>query len=106
MMPCVDKTAITPELVSRLIAAQFPRWAGLPVRPVELDGWDNATFRLGEEMSVRLPSGAGDAAQVDKEHRWLPALAPAAAAHSAAAGDGGSRVRVPMAVVGLPLACG
>jgi aminoglycoside phosphotransferase (APT) family kinase protein len=75
MMPCVDKAAITPALVSRLVEAQFPQWAGLPVRPVELDGWDNATFRLGDEMSVRLPSGAGYAAQVDKEHRWLPVLA-------------------------------
>jgi aminoglycoside phosphotransferase (APT) family kinase protein len=76
MMPCVDKAAITPELVSRLVAAQFPQWAHLPVRPVEADGWDNATFRLGDEMSVRLPSGASYAAQVDKEHRWLPVLAP------------------------------
>jgi aminoglycoside phosphotransferase (APT) family kinase protein len=72
----VDKAAITPELVSRLVAAQFPLWAHLPVRPVEADGWDNATFRLGDEMSVRLPSGAGYAAQVEKEQRWLPALAP------------------------------
>ncbi len=44
--------------------------------PVELDGWDNRTFRLGDQMSVRLPSGEGYAAQVDKEQRWLPALAP------------------------------
>ncbi len=72
----VDKAAITPALVSRLIAAQFPQWADLPVRSVELDGWDNTTFRLGEEMSVRLPSGEIYAQQVDKEHRWLPALAP------------------------------
>jgi aminoglycoside phosphotransferase (APT) family kinase protein len=75
MMRSVDKAAITATLVSRLVAAQFPRWTGLPVRPVELDGWDNATFRLGDEMSVRLPSGAAYAAQVDKEHRWLPVLA-------------------------------
>ena len=65
---------ITPALVTRLIAAQFPRWAGLPVRPVP-DGWDNTTFRLGEDMSVRLPSAARYAEQVDKEHRWLPVLA-------------------------------
>jgi len=76
MMPCVDKAAITPELVSRLVAAQFPQWAHLPVRPVEADGWDNATFRLGDEMSVRLPSGPGYVGQVEKEHRWLPVLAP------------------------------
>jgi aminoglycoside phosphotransferase (APT) family kinase protein len=75
MMPSVDKTAITPALVSRLVADQFPQWADLPVRPVEHDGWDNATFRLGEDMAVRLPSAGQYALQVDKEHRWLPVLA-------------------------------
>ncbi len=62
--------------MSRLVAAQFPRWAELPVTPVELDGWDNTTFRLGDEMSVRLPSADRYVAQVDKEQRWLPVLAP------------------------------
>ena len=55
---------------------QFPEWAHLPVRPVELDGWDNTTFRLGDSLSVRLPSADGYTAQVDKEQRWLPFLAP------------------------------
>jgi aminoglycoside phosphotransferase (APT) family kinase protein len=63
-------------LVRRLVAAQFPQWAELPIRPVELDGWDNTTFRLGEDMSVRLPSAAAYAPQVEKEHRWLPRLEP------------------------------
>jgi aminoglycoside phosphotransferase (APT) family kinase protein len=72
----VDKSQITPELVKRLLAAQFPEWHTLPVTRVELDGWDNTTFRLGREMSVRLPSGDGYTAQVDREHRWLPVLAP------------------------------
>jgi hypothetical protein len=67
---------ITAALVTRLLAEQFPQWADLPVTPVELDGWDNRTFRLGDRMSVRLPSGEGYAAQVDKEQRWLPVLAP------------------------------
>jgi aminoglycoside phosphotransferase (APT) family kinase protein len=67
---------INVSLVSRLVASQFPQWAGLPVKPVELDGWDNTTFRLGEDMSVRLPSAERYAAQVEKEHRWLPRLAP------------------------------
>jgi aminoglycoside phosphotransferase (APT) family kinase protein len=71
----MDKSALTPALVSRLVAEQFPQWAGLPVRPVEPGGWDNATFRLGESMSVRLPSGDSYALQVAKEHRWLPVLA-------------------------------
>jgi len=63
-------------LVRRLIAAQFPHWAGLPVEPVEPGGWDNRTFRLGDDMLVRLPSAAGYVAQVEKEQRWLPHLAP------------------------------
>ena len=74
--PGMEKRDITPELVSGLVAMQFPQWAHLPVAPVELDGHDNTTFRLGEEFSVRLPSGDGYVPQVDKEHRWLPLLAP------------------------------
>jgi len=71
----VRKASITVDLVSRLIAAQFPQWADLPVRPVDEDGWDNATFRLGETMSVRLPSAEHYVEAVEKEHRWLPVLA-------------------------------
>lgn len=70
----MNKADITPELVAQLVAAQFPHWAHLPVTPVDLDGWDNTTVRLGEEYSVRLPSADAYVAQVDKEHRWLPML--------------------------------
>ncbi|MFP3466076.1 aminoglycoside phosphotransferase family protein [Leifsonia sp. SIMBA_070] len=63
-------------LVRRLVDAQFPEWRGLPLRPVEHDGWDNRTFRLGDELSVRLPSAAGYREQVAKEQAWLPRLAP------------------------------
>lgn len=62
--------------MSRLVAEQFPQWAHLPASRVELDGWDNATFRLGAELSVRLPNADGYVPQVEKEHRWLPVLAP------------------------------
>ncbi len=72
----MDKAAITPSLVAMLIADQFPQWADLPVSPVELDGWDNTTFRLGDDLSVRLPSADGYVPQVEKEQRWLPILAP------------------------------
>lgn len=63
-------------LVQRLVAGQFPQWAGLPVAPVKFGGWDNRTFHLGPHMSVRLPSAGHYAAQVEKEQRWLPRLAP------------------------------
>jgi aminoglycoside phosphotransferase (APT) family kinase protein len=63
-------------LVRRLVATQFPQWADLPIKPVEFGGWDNRTFHLGEHMAVRLPSAAAYSLQVEKEHRWLPRLAP------------------------------
>ncbi|WP_108015663.1 aminoglycoside phosphotransferase family protein [Streptomyces sp. VMFN-G11Ma] len=63
-------------LVRRLLASQFPQWAQLPVTPVPQSGMDNATFRLGDELSVRLPRYAHWAGQVEREHRWLPRLAP------------------------------
>jgi len=69
-------TEIDATLVKQLIRAQFPKWAALPVAPVENGGWDNRTFRLGDSMSVRLPSALAYVAQVEKEHRWLPALRP------------------------------
>jgi aminoglycoside phosphotransferase (APT) family kinase protein len=72
----MDRHEITNDLAVALVADQFPHWADLPVVAVPHNGWDNTTFRLGEELSVRLPSGDGYAAQVDKEHRWLPVLAP------------------------------
>ena len=71
-----DEVHIDAALVRRLVAAQFPRWADLPVEPVEFGGWDNRTFHLGARMTVRLPSAAAYALQVEKEHRWLPKLAP------------------------------
>ncbi|RIQ18334.1 aminoglycoside phosphotransferase family protein [Jiangella rhizosphaerae] len=67
---------IDAELIAGLIADQFPQWARLPVRPVELQGVDNRTFRLGDELSVRLPSARHYREQVAKEERWLPRLAP------------------------------
>ena len=70
------KFDVSIELVERLVAAQFPQWAGLPVTAVAMDGWDNWTFRLGDNMKVRLPSAEGYVSQAEKEARWLPVLAP------------------------------
>ncbi|WP_020576177.1 aminoglycoside phosphotransferase family protein [Actinopolymorpha alba] len=70
------RAGIHAALVRRLIAAQFPQWTDLPVTPVEVDGNDNRTYRLGEEMSVRLPTAEGYTPAVGKEHEWLPVLAP------------------------------
>ncbi len=74
--PTVDRDTIDIALAERLVAAQFPQWADLPVRPVDLAGWDNRTFRLGDTMSISLPTGPWYAFQVEKEQHWLPRLAP------------------------------
>jgi aminoglycoside phosphotransferase (APT) family kinase protein len=65
----------TKSLVSGLIREQFPAWASLVIEPVEHGGHDNRTFRLGEEMLIRLPSNESYAPQVLKEQKWLPILA-------------------------------
>ncbi|MEU5549280.1 aminoglycoside phosphotransferase family protein [Micromonospora sp. NPDC047793] len=70
------RAGIDAGLVRRLIATQFPHWADLPVTPVERDGHDNRTYRLGETMTVRLPTAAGYVPAVAKENEWLPRLAP------------------------------
>jgi aminoglycoside phosphotransferase (APT) family kinase protein len=70
----VNRVVIGADLVRRLLADQFPELAALPVRAVDVDGWDNRTFRLGDSLSVRLPTAAGYVAQVDKEQAWLPVL--------------------------------
>jgi aminoglycoside phosphotransferase (APT) family kinase protein len=67
---------IDASLVRRLVAAQFPQWAALPVEPVRKSGVDNATYRLGSHMSVRLPRASRWVGQVEREQRWLPRLAP------------------------------
>ncbi|WP_085370738.1 aminoglycoside phosphotransferase family protein [Leifsonia sp. NCR5] len=74
--PAAEPPVVDAALARRLIDSQFPAWAALPIRPVELDGWDNRTFRLGDALSIRLPSGPWYAEQVAKEQQWLPRLAP------------------------------
>lgn len=69
------EATVTTAVVRRLITEQFPRWADLPVVPSAAQGVDNATYRLGERLSVRLPRFARWEGQVDREQRWLPRLA-------------------------------
>jgi aminoglycoside phosphotransferase (APT) family kinase protein len=69
-----DEVDIDGPLVHRLIAKQFPRWADLPIARVRSAGTDNALYRLGADMTVRLPRIPSAAEDVDKEQRWLPRL--------------------------------
>lgn len=72
----IDELDVDVALVGRLLAAQFPHWAALPLTPVHSAGTDNALYRLGSDLVVRLPRIEQASGQVEKEHRWLPRLAP------------------------------
>ncbi|MER6994410.1 aminoglycoside phosphotransferase family protein [Streptomyces sp. NPDC000410] len=71
-----DEVDTDVSLVRRLLAGQFPQWAGLPIEAVDSAGTVNAVYRLGADMAVRLPRIEGGARDVDRERRWLPRLAP------------------------------
>jgi aminoglycoside phosphotransferase (APT) family kinase protein len=72
----VDELRIEEALVRRLLSAQFPRWAELPLRRVEPSGTVNAIFRVGDELSARLPRRDGPTAPGSKEFDWMVRLAP------------------------------
>ena len=73
----VDELDADEALVRRLLAAQFPQWAELPIAALPAGGTDNAIFRLGDELSVRLPRRPAPwGGLLDKEFEWLPKLAP------------------------------
>ena len=63
-------------LVGRLVAAQFPELAGLPVSAVRSTGTVNALYRLGDHLCVRLPRVRSWAKSLEREWHWLPRLAP------------------------------
>jgi aminoglycoside phosphotransferase (APT) family kinase protein len=63
-------------LVERLVATQFPQWAELPVRHASSAGTDNAMYRLGDTMAVRLPRIEWAAGSVEHEQTWLPVIGP------------------------------
>ncbi len=72
----VDEFEIDASLVQRLLSKQFPHWASLPLKPVPSAGTDNALYRLGDEMVVRLPRIGWAVEAIEKECKWLPKLAP------------------------------
>lgn len=61
-------------LVRRLLHAQHPDLAGLPLRHAGA-GWDNETWRLGEDLAVRLPRREVALRCTEAEHAWLGPLA-------------------------------
>jgi aminoglycoside phosphotransferase (APT) family kinase protein len=73
LTPAAD-VAVDATLVQSLLRLQHPDLAHLELRAVGA-GWDNAMFRLGPSLAVRVPRRASAAALLINEQRWLPALA-------------------------------
>ena len=55
---------VSPGQVQQLVAAQFPAWAGLPIREVASAGTVNALFRMGDGLVARFPLLGTDVAAV------------------------------------------
>src|SRR5690242_2363669 len=70
----VAEIEVDVDTVASLLAEQHPDLGDLPLRFVA-HGWDNAIFRLGEDLAVRLPRRAAAVALIEHEQRWLPELA-------------------------------
>jgi aminoglycoside phosphotransferase (APT) family kinase protein len=70
-----DEVDIDVSLVRRLLAEQFPRWADRRLERIASAGTVNAVYRLGDDLSVRLPRIEGGVDDVVRECRWLPRLA-------------------------------
>jgi aminoglycoside phosphotransferase (APT) family kinase protein len=71
-----DEVDTDADLVRRLLASQYPRWAELSIERVASAGTDNAIYRLGDDLAVRLPRIHWAVDSVAKEQKWLPVLAP------------------------------
>jgi aminoglycoside phosphotransferase (APT) family kinase protein len=69
-----DEVTVDETVVRRLLAAQFPEWADLPLEAVEPRGTDNRLYRLGGELAVRLPCRERTVATLVRERTWLPCL--------------------------------
>lgn len=64
------------DLARKLIAEQFPEYNHLLIKSVEKQGHDNRTYRLGNELLIRMPTDKSYALKVPKEQEILPKLAP------------------------------
>lgn len=70
-----DEVEVDRDLVLSLLAEQAPDWARLPLTRVPAWGTDHVIYRLGDDLSVRLPKIGWAAAQGETERRWLPLIA-------------------------------
>lgn len=71
-----DEVHVDEDVARRLLGEQFPDWAALSLREVRPWGTDNAVYRLGDDLVVRLPRTPRTSRTLEMERYWLPQLAP------------------------------
>jgi aminoglycoside phosphotransferase (APT) family kinase protein len=71
-----DEIDIDVSLARRLLTEQMPEYHALPLRRISSGGTDNAVFRLGDDLAIRMPLHASSVDGLLKEVRWLPVIAP------------------------------
>jgi aminoglycoside phosphotransferase (APT) family kinase protein len=71
-----DEIEVGEDLVRSLLGTLSPSYDALPLRRFEATGSDNALFRLGDDLLVRVPRQPGGTRTIEKEQRWLPYVAP------------------------------
>jgi aminoglycoside phosphotransferase (APT) family kinase protein len=71
-----NEVTITTSQVQKLVVSQFPEYIGQPIKTVSSSGTDNAMYRLGDSLVIRLPRVADKERNLKKEYEWLPKIAP------------------------------
>jgi aminoglycoside phosphotransferase (APT) family kinase protein len=71
-----DELPVDLALVRALVDDQLPAYASLPLHRLAASGSDNALFRLGDDLLVRVPRQPGGSRTIAREARWLPVVAP------------------------------
>jgi aminoglycoside phosphotransferase (APT) family kinase protein len=71
-----DEIEVDEGLARAVLSTQAPHLAGLSLERIDALGTDHTIFRLGGRLALRMPRIHWAAEQGEKEHRWLPVLAP------------------------------
>lgn len=70
------EVAVDERTARALVRSQFPDLADLPIERFPSGGTENAVFRLGDDLALRLPLHEDAVSGLVKEIRWLPKLRP------------------------------
>ncbi len=71
-----DEVSVDDATVRSLLASQLPQWSEKSLERLPDSGTDNAIYRLGDDMGIRLPRIHWAVAQIAREFDWLGRLAP------------------------------